>query len=224
MGDHSLAVQTIFDQLKQTNPDGTEFWSARELMTQLGYSKWERFVDAMTRARTSCEVTTGASDTHFFPAPGKSTGGRPQEDWKLSRYACYLTAMNGDPRKTEVAAAQRYFAVKTRQAELAPASPLALSRLMLESLEQQEARVSALEAWRDNSPITSEKVGTIHRLGQQLGQLMGNYRRAWSLFNDHFGLASYRDLPTFRYEEAVRFLRIQIAAYTGQPLLSEVTL
>lgn len=106
-----------------------------------------------------------------------------------------------------------------REVEAPAASPLALSRLMLESLEQQDARVTALEAWRDQSPITSERVGTIHRLGQQLGQLMGNYGRAWRLFNDHFGIASYRDLPTYRFEDAVRFLRVQIAAYTGTALL-----
>jgi len=100
-----------------------------------------------------------------------------------------------------------------------PASQLALSRLMLETLEQQDARVAAIEQRLDTAPITSERVGTIHRLGQQLGQAVGNYRRAWVIFNEHFGLASYRDLPSNRFDDGVRFLRMQIAAYTGQPLL-----
>lgn len=119
----------------------------------------------------------------------------------------------------KLALVQAFKAARAATLPALPASPLALMRLTLEQLEAQDARVGALEHRLDASPITSEKVGTVHRLGQQLGMAMGNYRSAWNLFNQRFGLASYRDLPSNRYEEAVQFLRMQVAAYTGTPLL-----
>lgn len=214
-----IVPQSVFDSIKKVGQTG-EYWSARDLMVALGYSRWQAFTEAMERARLTCENSGQDSSEHFLQAPVKSTGGRPQAEYFLTRYACYLTAMNGDPRKPEIAGAQTYFAVQTRKAEvMQAASPLALSRSLLEALEQQDARVTVLEARMDAAPILGEQLGTIYRLGQQLGQATGNYRQAWGLFKTRFNLASYRDLPTHRYEEAVRFLRIQISAYTGTPLL-----
>ncbi|CAM4161296.1 BRO family protein [Deinococcus marmoris] len=220
---------SVFESIRRARPDGSEFWSARDLQAVLGYDTWRNFTESMERARAACDNSGQDSRDHFVGASKMIEAGkgatRDVLDHHLTRYACYLTAMNGDPRKAEIAAAQTYFTVQTRRAELAtpalPASPLTLARQMLESLEAQETRVSAIEYRLDTAPITSEKVGTIYKLGQQLGQVMGDYRRAWRLFKDRFGLASYRDLPSNQYEEGVRFLRLQIRAYTGNALLGD---
>jgi len=117
----SPASTSPFDQIRRFRPDGTEFWSAREMMPYLGYAKWERMQDAVERAKAACQNSGYAPDDHF-PGAGKSVefgkGGKVAADFHLSRYGCYLLAMNGDPRKAEVAAAQHYFATRTREAEL----------------------------------------------------------------------------------------------------------
>lgn len=110
-----------FDSIRHVNPYGKEYWSARELMPLLGYERWERFNDAIDRAKVACTNTGETVDDHFRGAAKMITTGkgaqREVEDYFLSRFACYLVAMNGDPRKPEIAAAQAYFAVQTRRAE-----------------------------------------------------------------------------------------------------------
>ena len=111
-----------FDSIKQINPYGEEYWYARDLMPLLGYSKWERFAGAIKRAMISCENTGNPVELHF-PSAGKTSamphgGAKPLEDYALSRFACYLIAQNGDPRKHEIAAAQVYFAISTRAHEI----------------------------------------------------------------------------------------------------------
>ncbi|MGP5931492.1 phage antirepressor KilAC domain-containing protein [Corynebacterium glyciniphilum] len=107
-----------FDHVKKTDVQGGEFWSARDLMPLLGYKNWREFKDALTRAKASAEAQNMDVNSLFGDAPKKATAGRPAENYHLTRYAAYLVAMNGDPRKPEVAAAQSYFAVKTREAEI----------------------------------------------------------------------------------------------------------
>jgi DNA-damage-inducible protein D len=109
--------QSPFDAIRHFDEHGNEFWSARELMPILGYSRWERVPDVIERAKLSC-VNAGNLDVEHFSEGTRKTLGRPQQDFKLSRYACYLVAMNGDPRKPEIASAQTYFAVKAREAEV----------------------------------------------------------------------------------------------------------
>ncbi|MDJ0801147.1 MAG: BRO family protein [Calothrix sp. MO_167.B12] len=130
-----------FDKIKQIDTDGNEYWLARDLMPILGYKQWRQFEDAIQRAIAPCKNMGHEREKHFLRMTAKSTGGRPKEDFKLSRYGCYLTAMNGDSRKSEIAQAQTYFAVKTREAELAPQSQELLSQL-LEKLEQQNQVIS----------------------------------------------------------------------------------
>jgi len=133
---NSESQPSPFDQIKHTDSNGSEYWLARELMPILGYQQWRQFEDAVTRAIAACENIGQDSKKHFLRLPAKSTGGRPRDDYRLSRYGCYLTAMNGDSRKPEIAAAQNYFAVKTREAELAPQNSELLAQLW-EKLEQQ---------------------------------------------------------------------------------------
>ena len=226
---NSIQPVNPFDSIRKIAPDASEYWSARDLMPLLGYSTWRNFSESIDRAAAACRNSGMENADHFADASKVINGGKGAKqtvtDFRLSRYAAYLIAMNGDPRKSEIAAAQTYFTVQTRKAEIQqasaalPASPLALSRALLEALEQQDTRVTAIEQRLDASPITSEKVGVIFGLGQQLGQVMGSYKQAWGVFKQRFGLASYRDLPVNRYEEAVQFLRVQISAYTGRPLL-----
>ncbi|MFN6569865.1 BRO family protein [Dendronalium sp. ChiSLP03b] len=135
---NSESYSSPFDQIKHIDSDGQEYWLARELMPILGYQQWRRLEDAVTRAIAACKNIGVECENHFLSLPAKSTGGRPRDDFKLSRYGCYLTAMNGDSRKPEIAAAQNYFAVKTREAELAPQNSELLAQL-LERLEQQNA-------------------------------------------------------------------------------------
>jgi DNA-damage-inducible protein D len=133
---NSESHDSLFDQIKHIDADGSEYWLARELMPVLGYQQWRQFEDAVQRAIAACKNIGQQSEQHFLRTPAKSTGGRPRENFKLSRYGCYLTAMNGDSRKPEIAAAQTYFAVKTREAELAPQNSELLAQL-LEKFEQQ---------------------------------------------------------------------------------------
>jgi len=117
-----------FDAIRHVRDDGSEFWSARELMPKLGYDSWRRFNGSIDRAKDACTNAGNSALDHFAGAVkvGTTTGVAVNyaQDVELSRYACYLVAMNGDPRKPEIAAAQTYFAVQTRKAELAPTQPL----------------------------------------------------------------------------------------------------
>ena len=104
------------------NVDGIEFWYARELQFLLGYDKWENFLNAIEKAKVACS-NSGHKVNDHFPEVRKSINmpkGASREiiDYMLTRYACYLIAQNGDPRKEEIAFAQSYFAVQTRKHEL----------------------------------------------------------------------------------------------------------
>lgn len=116
-------MKKMFDDIMHTTEDGiVEFWYARELMGCLGYTTWRRFKDAINRAMESCKGAEIEVSDHFADAVKMveigSNAVRDVDDIMLTRYACYLIAQNGDPRKEEIAFAQSYFAVQTRKQEL----------------------------------------------------------------------------------------------------------
>lgn len=111
-----------FDSLKKVNEYDQEYWSARDIMPLMEYKQWRQFSDAIERAKAACKVSGYAISDHFADVRKIVKAGVATKriaDVHLSRYACYLIAMNGDPRKEAIALAQTYFAVKTRQQELA---------------------------------------------------------------------------------------------------------
>lgn len=129
--------------------DGIECWSARELYPLLGYTQWRSFEDAISRAKESCKQATGAIEEHFADVRKSyrmpNGGEREIGDILLTRYACYLVAQNGDPRKQEIAFAQTYFAVQTRQAEVIQQRLADAERVVArEKLRATESSLSAI--------------------------------------------------------------------------------
>lgn len=122
MSDITLYSEETFENIKHINDAGQEYWLARELQPVLEYKQWRRFEDAIERAKLACKNSGFDIDDHFADVgkmvPIGSGTEREIDDVMLSRYACYLIVMNGDPRKEVIAVGQTYFAVKTRQQEL----------------------------------------------------------------------------------------------------------
>lgn len=114
--------ESLFENIKHINEYGQEYWLARELQEVLEYSQWRYLKEAINRAKLACKNSGFDPDDHFADVrkmvPIGSGAEREVEDVSLSRYACYLIVMNGDPRKEVIALGQTYFAVKTRQQEL----------------------------------------------------------------------------------------------------------
>ena len=111
-----------FEDIKHIDENGVEFWYARELMTILEYNKWENFEKVINKAKDACE-NSGISVFEHFPDVRKLSKRANNaeieiKDYKLTRYACYLIAQNGDSRKEVIALAQTYFAIQTRKQEL----------------------------------------------------------------------------------------------------------
>ena len=129
--------------------EGVECWSARELQTLLGYSKWENFEKVISKAKDACN-NAGENTQNHFPDVRKMVpigSGAEKEivDILLTRYACYLVAQNGDSRKVEIAFAQNYFAVQTRRAELVEQRLLEFERVKArEKLSQTESQLSGI--------------------------------------------------------------------------------
>lgn len=117
-----FSLNKNFEDIKQTDKNGVEYWLARALMPVLGYLRWENAITVISKAKLACINSGESVENHFRDVTqmvkiGSNTI-REVKNWELDRYACYLIAQNGDPRKTEIAEAQTYFAIQTRRQEL----------------------------------------------------------------------------------------------------------
>ena len=133
INEYKSRFDTIAKHIEDDNGDTMEVWYARELQNVLGYARWENFVVVINRAMESCKTQNISIDDHFREVTKMvllgSNAERNVKDFMLTRYACYLIAQNGDPKKEEIAFAQSYFAVQTRNAELIEERLQLLSRL-----------------------------------------------------------------------------------------------
>lgn len=149
-----------FDAIQRVDENGNEYWSARELYKLLGYSTWQKFQHAIEQAKKSCQESGQAVSDHFNLAvkivkAGATT--KPREDYKLSRYACYLIVLAGDGSKPVVALGKVYFAVQTRRQEIA-------DELALANLPEEQKRLifrSLMSTYNTRLADTARAAGVI---------------------------------------------------------------
>ncbi len=151
-----------FDAICQVRADGSEFWSARGLMPLMGYSSWRNFLVPVERAKQTA-VNQGHDLASNFAGSRKISGTKSGNDFELTRFAAYLVAMNGDPNKLEVAAAQAYFATQTRAAEVAVTAPSSVTvfDLMRAQIDQIEAAQRVAEEAKAIASKTDARLDAI---------------------------------------------------------------
>lgn len=163
----SIVSRTSFENLRQVNQHGAEYWTARGLQPHLGYRHWRSFAKAIAKAIKSCEQSGNDPDHHFARARKMvdlgSDSQREVDDYQLSRFACYLIAQNGDPRIVEIAEAQKYFAVQTRRQEVNDA--LAADRERLELRQQTSQEFKALSGAARTAGVQDRMFGIFHDAG-----------------------------------------------------------
>ena len=165
----------IFENIKKVDSQGKEFWSARDLQILLGYVEWRNFERTIKDALISCKNASRKPEDHFVEAnktidmPKGAT--KEIDDYKLTRYACYLIAQNGDPTKETIALAQTYFALKTRQSELDEKQKGELARI-----EARDELTNAEKKFNDTlyqREVNGKGIGIIRAKGDKI--LFGNF-------------------------------------------------
>ncbi|HLC74888.1 MAG TPA: DNA damage-inducible protein D [Candidatus Nanoarchaeia archaeon] len=192
--DRIQKLRMLFEESAQ-NADGIEFWYARDLQKLLDYDEWRNFFSVIDKAKITC-ITSGQKPAdHFVDANkmialGKSAN-REVDDIMLTRYACYLTAQNGDPRKDQIAFAQSYFAIQTRKQELIEQRIAVIERI--------NARKKLVEAETELSKLIFERgvdeygFARIRSKGDEA--LFGGYKTAQ--MKDKLSIPQYRALADF---------------------------
>ena len=149
-------LTNTFEAHSQKTENGIEYWLARDLQHLLGYSEWRNFVAVVIKAKTACEASNQAVLDHFVDVNKMvdlgSGSQRQVDDIMLDRYACYLIAQNGNPKKQEIAFAQNYFAIQTRRAEL-------IEQRLLDA-ERISARKKLSESEKELSKVIYEQTGS----------------------------------------------------------------
>lgn len=167
LAQNSDASTRPLERIKRVTAHGRDYWSARELMPMLGYSTWRSFLDAINRAKESCDKVGETVGHHFADTSkmidlGKGAK-REVEDLFVSRYACYLIAQNGDPTKPEIAAAQAYVAIQTRRQELADEA--ADTQHRISARERVRDSFRALSGAAQDAGVTNKMFGVFHDAG-----------------------------------------------------------
>jgi len=155
------SLTETFEDHSHTTENGIEFWFARDLQNLLGYNEWRNFFNVVVKAKIACEKVENSISYHFVDVNkmveiGSGTG-REVTDIMLTRYACYLIAQNGDPRKEQIAFAQNYFAVQTRKFELI--------EKRINDWERLQARKKLTISEKDLSELIYEKTGNDRNFG-----------------------------------------------------------
>lgn len=150
-----------FENHSQTTENGIEFWFARDIQHLLGYSEWRNFKKVIVKSKISCEASDNVVSDHFVDVNKMvalgSGSSREIEDIMLTRYACYLIAQNGDPRKEQIAFAQNYFAIQTRKFELI--------EQRIKDWERLQARQKLTLSEKELSELIYERTGSDKNFG-----------------------------------------------------------
>lgn len=177
------------EEKRRVTQSGNEYWMARDIQAALGYSTWENFEEVIHRARMACESAGTNPSDHFRETTNLIAAGKgaqvSRKDYFLARYACYLIAMNGDVRKTEIATAQAYFVVQTRRQEV------------LDELSSEEHRIQLRARVRErNKSLASaaKEAGVVKFAVFQAAGYQGLYNLGLAQIKAKKGIGQKEDL------------------------------
>lgn len=192
--DNELIIKTekTFEDIKHIDESGNEYWYARELMVALGYSHWDNFYNAISKAILSCNTSKASVDAHFREVSKMVKAGvasKPVKDYILTRYACYLIAQNGDETKKEIALAQAYFAVQTRKQEVFEETYKKLSENQKRLFNRNLSKAKNLDLADAAQKAGVTNYGRFHNAGYK-----GMYGKTASEIKKHKGLSNKASL------------------------------